>query len=247
MRLLLTCGPSYEPIDDVRRITNFSTGALGVRLAAALAAAGHEVRCFKGVGATTHETAGAAEVTPFSTNDDLLARLEAVERRHEVRCFKGVGATTHETAGAAEVTPFSTNDDLLARLEAVERREEVGAFLHVAALADFKVRRDPGGVRKRSSRAGEITLTLVPAAKVIGRLRGLFPNARIVGWKYELEGTREDALAKGVRQIAENGTDACVVNGAAYGRGFGVVRPAEELVALPDQEALVAWFTTWLG
>jgi len=206
MRLLLTCGPSYEPIDDVRRITNFSTGALGVRLAAALAAAGHEVRCFKGVGATTHETAGAAEVTPFSTNDDLLARLEAVERR-----------------------------------------EEVGAFLHVAALADFKVRRDPGGVRKRSSRAGEITLTLVPAAKVIGRLRGLFPNARIVGWKYELDGTREDALAKGVRQIAENGTDACVVNGAAYGRGFGVVRPAEELVALPDQEALVAWFTTWLG
>jgi phosphopantothenoylcysteine synthetase/decarboxylase len=204
MRLLLTCGPSYEPIDDVRRITNFSTGALGMRLASTLAAAGHEVTCFKGVAATTHESAGAAKVVPFSTNDDLLARLAAVERR-----------------------------------------EEVSAFFHVAALADFKVRRD-GGERKMSSRAGEITLTLVPAAKVISQLRGLFPRARIVGWKYELDGTREEALAKGARQLAENGTEACVVNGAAYGRGFGVVRAGEPLVALEDAEALSAWLVAWL-
>ena len=26
MRVVVTCGPSYEPIDEVRRITNFSTG-----------------------------------------------------------------------------------------------------------------------------------------------------------------------------------------------------------------------------
>jgi phosphopantothenoylcysteine synthetase/decarboxylase len=206
LNVLLTCGPSYEPIDDVRRITNFSTGALGVRLAAALAAAGHE-----GSG------------------------------------FKGVSATTHERAGAAKVVPFSTNDDLIERLSAVERREEVGAFLHVAALADFKVRREAGGERKMSSRAGEITLTLVPAAKVIGKLRGLFPKARIVGWKYELDGTREDALAKGARQVAENGTDACVVNGAAYGAGFGIVQVGEPIVHLPDAEALSAWLVAWLA
>lgn len=205
MRLLLTCGPSYEPIDDVRRITNFSTGALGVRLASALSEAGHEVTCFKGVNATTHESAGAAKIVPFSTNDDLLARLAAV----------GAG-------------------------------ENVGAFLQVAALADFKVRRDAGVARKMSSRAGEITLTLAPAAKLIGKLRGLFPNARIVGWKYELDGTRDEALAKGARQIAENRTDACVVNGAAYGAGFGIVRSGEALVPLRDAGELSAWLVAWL-
>lgn len=205
MRILLTCGPSYEPIDDVRRITNFSTGQLGMLLANALTQAGHEVTCFKGVGATTPLRADSARVVPFSTNDDLLERLTAVERR-----------------------------------------EEVGAFLHTAALADFKARREPGQ-RKLSSRAGELTLTLVPAAKVIGKLRGLFPNARIVGWKYELDGTREDVLAKGARQLVENGTDACVVNGAAYGRGFGVMRPGEELVPLADKPALAAWLVRWLA
>ena len=205
LNVLLTCGPSYEPIDDVRRITNFSTGQLGVELANALTRAGHGVTCLKGIAATTHERAESARVIPFSTNDDLLARLETIEER-----------------------------------------AKVGAFLHVAALADFKVRRE-GGERKMSSRAGEHTLTLIPAAKVIGKLRGLFPNARIVGWKYELDGTRDDALAKGARQIAENRTDACVVNGTAYGSGFGLVRGGAPLVHLADKAALCAWLVEWLG
>ena len=47
-RVLITCGPAYAPIDDVRRITNFSTGELGVTLANAFATAGRKVLCFKG-------------------------------------------------------------------------------------------------------------------------------------------------------------------------------------------------------
>ncbi len=196
MRVLVTCGPSYEPIDEVRRITNFSTGRLGVLLANALTCAGHEVTCFKGAGATS---------------------CERIER--------------------ATVVAFSTNDDLLARLAAVERREEIGAVFHAAALADFKVRRERAE-RKVSSRAGEIALTLIPAAKIIGELRGLFPKARLVGWKYELDGTREEAIEKAARQIAENRTDACVLNGAAYGPGFGLVRSGEPLAHLAHEAAL---------
>ena len=51
-RVVVTCGPSYEPIDEVRRLTNFSTGELGILLANALSSAGYDVLCFKGVGAT---------------------------------------------------------------------------------------------------------------------------------------------------------------------------------------------------
>ena len=202
MRAIVTCGPSYEPIDDVRRITNFSTGKLGVLLANALTRAGHEVTCFNGLGAMTRESIVAASVIPFSTNDDLRERLAAVEARGEV-----------------------------------------GAVFHAAALADFKVKREPGGNRKLCSRTGEITLTLVPAAKVIGELRGLFPNARIVGWKYELDGTRDDVLAKAARQLAENGTDVCVVNGAAYGAGFGVCEAGRPVLHLPDKPALCEWLS----
>src|SRR4051812_8335603 len=75
MRVIVTCGPSYEPIDEVRRLTNFSTGELGALLAEALARAGHETICFRGVAATWPERPHGAEVRPFTTNDDLAAQL----------------------------------------------------------------------------------------------------------------------------------------------------------------------------
>src|SRR5678815_4728183 len=85
MRVIVTCGPSYEPIDEVRRLTNFSTGELGIMLANRLTHAGFEVLCFKGVGATCHLRAEGARVIPFSTNASLRAELEAVENRSEIR------------------------------------------------------------------------------------------------------------------------------------------------------------------
>jgi phosphopantothenoylcysteine synthetase/decarboxylase len=52
MKVIVTCGPSSEPIDEVRRITNFSTGELGIQLSNGLARAGFEVFCFKGAAST---------------------------------------------------------------------------------------------------------------------------------------------------------------------------------------------------
>ena len=205
MRVIVTCGPSYEPIDEVRRITNFSTGELGVRLANRLARDGHEMTCFRGVAATRALTLD----------------------------------------GPAHV-PFSTNDDLLEKLDAVVERERVGAVFHAAALADFRVERG-GGQRKISSRAGTITLTLVPATKLIARLRPLFPNAWIVGWKYELDGTRDEAIAKAHRQLAENGTDVCVVNGAAYGGGFGFLTRDGALTHVADRVVLAEFLAARLA
>lgn len=51
MNLLITAGATREPIDDVRYISNVSSGATGAALAAALATAGHEVTLLRGVGA----------------------------------------------------------------------------------------------------------------------------------------------------------------------------------------------------
>ena len=76
-----------------------------------------------------------------------------------------------------------------ARLAKLEGREEIGAFFHAAALADFKIFRARDRQRKISSRAGAVTLELVPLGKVISGLRELFPKAKIAGWKYELDGT----------------------------------------------------------
>ena len=178
--VFVTCGPAYAPVDGVRRLTNHSTGALGVALVRAAVALGARVVCFRGMGATV----GMPD-------------------------FSGV-----------ERVDFGTNDELR---EAILRRVEAGDFpdlvLHAAALSDFAV--EGGGDGKLESRGGGVELRLVPVAKLLPEFRGWFPRAQIVGWKYEVEGDRAGAFAKGIRQIRECGTDGCVVNGPAYGAGFG--------------------------
>ncbi len=79
MKIALTCGPAMAPIDEVRRITNFSTGKLGITLANAFAAAGHEVVCLKGEMATSAKPlAEAVKLRRFTTNDDLFAKFQAI-------------------------------------------------------------------------------------------------------------------------------------------------------------------------
>lgn len=211
MRVLVTCGPSFEPIDGVRRLTNFSTGELGLLLSAALSRAGHEVICMKGAGAVSRADAGGARIVEFSTNADLLGRM------------RELGAN-----GA-------------------------GAVFHAAALCDYRVKcvRDGDGAtlkaEKLPTRAGELILTLEPTMKLLPELRGIFPGARLVGWKYELDGTPGDVVAKGRRQLADCRTDACVVNGAAWGAGFGFIEPGREPVRIADKISLCAFLANWLG
>ena len=211
MRVVVTCGPSYEPIDEVRRITNFSTGGLGILLANHLVKAG----C-------------------------------------EVMCFKGVGATSPERIVGARVVPFGTNQHLQSELEALPQREKIAAVFHAAALCDYRVKSvlSCGGAEvaatKIPSRAGELTLTLDPLSKLIHSLRNLFPASRIVGWKYELVGSRADVIAAAIRQLSESRSDACVMNGAAYGAGFGFLEPQMKPVHFADKVALCAHLARWL-
>ena len=51
MRVLVTAGGTREPVDDVRVLTNSSTGRLGAYLADVFAAAGHDVLLLHGHGA----------------------------------------------------------------------------------------------------------------------------------------------------------------------------------------------------
>lgn len=211
MKVIVTCGPSYEPIDQVRRITNASTGELGVQHCNTLARAGFEVCRFKGSGAL----------------------------------FPGPGQECH-------LRLFDTNDDLLAVLSQTSASHEIAAVFHVAALCDYKVKRveDHQGrgcqSAKIASRSGALPINLEPATKVIGKMRELFPTSILVGWKYELVGTRNDALAKDERQIEENRTDACALSGRSFGPGFAFCQHGNPPRELGDKAALVRFLSAWL-
>jgi phosphopantothenate---cysteine ligase (CTP) len=192
MNCIVTAGPTYEPLDDVRRLTNFSTGRLGTELANFLTAHGHQVTLLIGESATYAGERKAQSIKIYSTTADLRAKLKS---------FSG---------------------------------KRMGAIFHAAAVSDFTfgkifARAAAGKLKpftpskKISTRGGNLFVELVPTPKIIAELRGWFPKTKIVGWKFEADGGRTDALRSAKKQINDCGTDFCVANGPAYGRGFSLV------------------------
>src|SRR6266404_3587949 len=171
MRCIVTAGPTYESLDNVRRLTNFSTGRLGSELVDSLSAKGHEVTLLIGQQATFRGERRAHSVETFSTTSDLRERLRA------------------------------------------HGREPVDAVFHAAAVSDFTfgkiwLRSAQGELTqirsgKISTRQGTLLAELVPTPKIIAELRDWFPKARIVGWKYEVDGDRDGVIGLAKKQISE--------------------------------------------
>lgn len=80
-RLLITAGPTHEPIDEVRYLGNRSSGRLGVALADAAADRGWRVTLLLGPTAA-EPTHTAVTVCRFQTTADLQALMED----HAPRC-----------------------------------------------------------------------------------------------------------------------------------------------------------------
>jgi len=179
-------------------------------------------------------------ITNFATGEigTLLAH-ELASRGFQVICFRGEGSSAAAPAGV-EVQKFTTNEFLALALRKLPRQPD--AIFHAAALCDFEVEQIEGAERqnKLSSLCESLVLTLRPAPKILPTLRELFPAAKIVGWKYELDGDRAQALVRAREQITQCRTNLCVLNGTAYGEGFGIVSSAEsEALHSPDKSSLV--------
>jgi phosphopantothenate---cysteine ligase (CTP) len=208
MRCIITAGPTFEPLDAVRRLTNFSTGRLGSELAAFLAARGHEATLLIGQHATYVGEQRVRHIETFSTTENLRAHLRA-------RAGQAIEAVFH----AAAVSDFAFGK--------IWRRSPEGELTELKA-------------GKVTTRQGTLLAELLPTPKIIAELREWFPTARLVGWKYEVDGDRAGVIRLAEKQVVECRTDACVANGPAYGPGFGLVTVGHPTTHLPDPSALFA-------
>jgi phosphopantothenoylcysteine decarboxylase/phosphopantothenate--cysteine ligase len=96
MDCIVTAGPTFEPLDEVRRLTNFSTGRLGTELANFLADRGHKVTLLVGAQATYCGERKVHRAGIFTTAADLRKRLKTLS-------VESVDAIFH----AAAVSDFS--------------------------------------------------------------------------------------------------------------------------------------------
>ena len=137
-------------------------------------------------------------------------------------------------SGARSTSQFSPPRRICTKRLHALAAKRVDAIFHAAAVSDFAFGRiftpnesgklaEIKSAKKISTQQGKLLVELVPTPKIIAAMRGWYPRTRIVGWKFEADGGRADAVSAAKRQMAECSTDLCVANGPAYGEGFGLV------------------------
>ena len=127
-RVLITAGPTYEPIDPVRGITNLSSGKQGFAIAKAAALAGAEVTLI--AGRCDLKTPAGVKRIDVTTAQEMYDAVMQQVSQHEifisvaaVADWRVANASDHkikkEYAGKPELV-FKENPDILASVAALE-------------------------------------------------------------------------------------------------------------------------------
>ena len=127
MKVLVTAGPTREYLDDVRYLSNASSGKMGYAVAAALAAAGHDCTLVSGpvslgppagcraVPVETTAEMLSASAAAFAECDGVIAAAAVCDYRPAVR----VAGKIKKDGGPVSVELIQT-DDVLAALGAAK-------------------------------------------------------------------------------------------------------------------------------
>ena len=131
-RAIVTAGPTFEPIDPVRAITNRSSGKQGFAIAGALAALGCEVTLV--AGPVAQPTPPGVRRVDVETARDMLAACEAALPADVAVCVAAVADWRPATLGARKIKkgedgapPIALveNPDILATLARGARRPKL--------------------------------------------------------------------------------------------------------------------------
>ncbi|WP_396622028.1 bifunctional phosphopantothenoylcysteine decarboxylase/phosphopantothenate--cysteine ligase CoaBC [Marinobacter sp. W-8] len=133
-RLVITAGPTREPIDPVRYITNHSSGKMGYALAGAAVAAGAEVVLVSGP--VSLSAPAGVDVRPVSTAQEMLeAASKAVDEGCDIFIATAAVADYRPEVSASEKIK-KTNDNMSL---ALVRNPDTLATIAARADAPFTV------------------------------------------------------------------------------------------------------------
>lgn len=106
MKFLVTAGPTREPLDPARYLTNRSSGRMGYTLAAAAAKRGHSVLLVSGP--TTLDLPAGVDFLPVETAADMYHAVESQIGKVDTAIF---------AAAVADYTPASVSEQKIKKSE----------------------------------------------------------------------------------------------------------------------------------
>ena len=211
-KILITAGPTNEYIDEVMKITNMSTGRLGIELTKNYLNEGYEVTLIATrsvVRSNLYERYNLEnnpnlKTIPIETTEDMLqALINESKNKYDL--------VIHSSAVGDYKPEFSFRmEDLADELaQAITQgsitKEEI---LNILTNPKCKVNDDT----KISSYEPHLTVKLTLTSKLISRLRKLFPEATLIGFKLLENVTKEHLLEVATKLCIKNDMDYIIAN-----------------------------------
>lgn len=185
MRIIVTAGATREKIDDVRFISNVSTGALGCAIAEALLAVDStsEVIYVCGEAAKTPTANARVRIVRVVDVTSLIESIKAVFEQEQIDGIVHAMAVSDYT-----VNTVTSTERLTQRITALSSKsiefESVGKIGLTQWVSGLLHDDDaPTKQSKISSDWEDLIVVMRKTPKVISLLRALNPNAVLVGFK----------------------------------------------------------------
>ena len=193
----------------------------------------------------THVTLDKARsITNRSTGKTGLMIAELFHKAgHSVCLWLGEGTTHPHPPSLNRAAQFHT----LTNLEELIFKTDLTTFdaiLLPAALPDYELHQVLGPDnhpllnKKWPGSLPKILIELRPSSRVLPTLRSKAPKAKIIGWKWEAGSNPEEAISAAQQQCLNCKTNASVLNGPAYGKGYLLIPAEGKTVPCDNAQAL---------
>jgi phosphopantothenate-cysteine ligase len=196
MKILLTSGGTKVPIDDVRSITNMSSGTFGSKLGIEILEHHNTLYFLTAEGAKT----------PMKITEDLNGK----NLDYCIMDIMGQLLKARHYAKSYFEIPYKTYDEYAKWLELYTKETNVDAIILAAAVSDYVVSKPVSGKIRSST---DLSIQLEPAEKLIGKIRKEWGYTGIlVGFKLLVGATKQELISAAHQSIRNNGCDFVVAN-----------------------------------
>lgn len=187
MNILITSGGTSEKIDQVRSITNHSTGQLGKMIAEHCLAEGASVTLLTTAKAVKPDPHENLTIKIIEDTEQLLTAMEGLVPAHDV-LIHSMAVSDYKPVYMAGF------EEVLASSDLAEFLEKSNSESKISSADDYQV------------------LFLNKNPKIIGKVKEWNPNIRLIGFKLLVGVSKEELLATARASLEKNQAELIVAN-----------------------------------
>lgn len=240
MRILITAGGTAEKIDQVRSITNHSSGSLGVQLAkAALTKGNLTVDYIVAKGALLPPKDPRITLYPIENTADLQETMnQLLKQRPYLAVIHAMAVSdfTPEVSVSQESFIQGMNTWFRQKSEASFTETELATLLSI-------LESQQEDATKLSSKTEHLFMILKQTPKVISQIKEIQPDTLLVGFKLLVDVAEKELLAVAQAALAKNQADYVLANDLTSieaGHHHGYLLDHKGVIAEADTKEAIA-------